>query len=216
MEFYLDTAFVEEIKEALRWGILDGVTTNPSLVAKTGKSFRQVVKEIAQLVDGPVSAEVLATDKEGMIKQARILRDLAPNVVVKIPFTEEGIQAIVALAEMNIPVNCTLIFSVSQGLMAAKAGARYISPFIGRLDDISHEGMRLVEELGKILDRFTYDTQIVAASIRHPLHVKEAALKGADIVTMPFSVMKKLFHHPLTDKGLERFLKDWENSGLSW
>ena len=210
MQFFLDTGNVEEIKQALEWGILDGVTTNPSLIAKTGRPFLEVAKEILQLVDGPVSLETVSRDAKGMIKEGRKLADLGDNVVVKIPMTPEGMIAVQELESEGIPVNVTLVFSPSQALIAAKAGATFVSPFIGRLDDASNEGMKIIREIKTIFDNYDYDTQIIVASVRHPMHVVEAALIGADICTMPFEVMKKLFQHPLTDKGIELFLKDWE------
>ncbi|SNZ15042.1 fructose-6-phosphate aldolase [Hydrogenobacter hydrogenophilus] len=210
MQFFLDTGNVDEIKQALEWGILDGVTTNPTLIAKTGRSFMEVAKEIVKLVDGPVSLETVSLNAEGMIKEGRMLAELGDNVVVKIPMTPEGVKAIQVLESEGIPVNVTLIFSPAQALIAAKAGATFVSPFIGRLDDISGEGMKLIREVKTIFDNYDIDTQIIVASVRHPMHVVEAALIGADICTMPFEVMKKLFNHPLTDKGLEQFLKDWE------
>jgi len=210
MQFFLDTGNVEEIKQALEWGILDGVTTNPSLIAKTGRPFLEVAKEILQLVDGPVSLETVSRDAKGMIKEGRKLADLGDNVVVKIPMTPEGMIAVQELESEGIPVNVTLVFSPSQALIAAKAGATFVSPFVGRLDDASNEGMKIIREIKTIFDNYDYDTQIIVASVRHPMHVIEAALIGADICTMPFEVMKKLFQHPLTDKGIELFLKDWE------
>ncbi len=210
MQFFLDTGNVEEIKQALEWGILDGVTTNPSLIAKTGRPFLEVAKEILQLVDGPVSLETVSRDAKGMIKEGRKLADLGDNVVVKIPMTPEGMIAVQELESEGIPVNVTLVFSPSQALIAAKAGATFVSPFVGRLDDASNEGMKIIREIKTIFDNYDYDTQIIVASVRHPMHVVEAALIGADICTMPFEVMKKLFQHPLTDKGIELFLKDWE------
>jgi len=210
MQFFLDTGNVEEIKQALEWGILDGVTTNPSLIAKTGRPFLEVAKEILQLVDGPVSLETVSRDANGMIKEGRKLAELGDNVVVKIPMTPEGIKAVQELESEGIPVNVTLVFSPSQALIAAKAGATFVSPFIGRLDDASNDGMRIIRDIKTIFDNYEYDTEIIVASVRHPMHVVEAALIGADICTMPFEVMKKLFQHPLTDKGIELFLKDWE------
>ncbi|MGB9873782.1 MAG: fructose-6-phosphate aldolase [Hydrogenobacter sp.] len=210
MQFFLDTGNVDEIKQALDWGILDGVTTNPTLIAKTGRSFMEVAKEIVKLVDGPVSLETVSLNAEGMIKEGRMLAELGDNVVVKIPMTPEGVKAIQVLESEGIPVNVTLIFSPAQALIAAKAGATFVSPFIGRIDDVSGEGMKLIREVKTIFDNYDIDTQIIVASVRHPMHVVEAALIGADICTMPFEVMRKLFNHPLTDKGLEQFLKDWE------
>ncbi|WP_448583526.1 fructose-6-phosphate aldolase [Thermocrinis sp.] len=210
MQFFLDTGNVEEIKQALEWGILDGVTTNPTLIAKTGRPFLEVAKEILQLVDGPVSLETVSRDAKGMVNEGRKLAELGDNVVVKIPMTPEGIIAVQELESEGIPVNVTLVFSPSQALIAAKAGATYVSPFVGRLDDASNDGMKLIRDIKTIFDNYDYDTQIIVASVRHPMHVVEAALIGADICTMPFEVMKKLFQHPLTDKGIELFLKDWE------
>lgn len=210
MQFFLDTGNIDEIKQALDWGILDGVTTNPTLIAKTGRSFMEVAKEIVKLVDGPVSLETVSLNAEGMIKEGRMLAELGDNVVVKIPMTPEGVKAIQVLESDGIPVNVTLIFSPAQALVAAKAGATFVSPFIGRIDEVSGEGMKLIREVKTIFDNYDIDTEIIVASVRHPMHVVEAALIGADICTMPFEVMKKLFNHPLTDKGLEQFLKDWE------
>jgi transaldolase len=210
MQFFLDTGNVDEIKQALEWGILDGVTTNPTLIAKTGRPFMEVVKEILQLVDGPVSLETVSRDAKGMVKEGRKLAELGDNVVVKIPMTPEGIIAVQELESEGIPTNVTLVFSPTQALIAAKAGATFVSPFVGRLDDISSEGMKLIRDIKTIFDNYDFDTQIIVASVRHPMHVLEAALIGADICTMPFEVMKKLFQHPLTDKGIELFLKDWE------
>ncbi|MFZ8785840.1 fructose-6-phosphate aldolase [Thermocrinis sp.] len=210
MQFFLDTGNVDEIKQALEWGILDGVTTNPTLIAKTGRPFMEVVKEILQLVDGPVSLETVSRDAKGMVEEGRKLAELGDNVVVKIPMTPEGIIAVQELESEGIPTNVTLVFSPTQALIAAKAGATFVSPFVGRLDDISSEGMKLIRDIKTIFDNYDFDTQIIVASVRHPMHVLEAALIGADICTMPFEVMKKLFQHPLTDKGIELFLKDWE------
>jgi transaldolase (EC 2.2.1.2) len=210
MQFFLDTGNVDEIRQALEWGILDGVTTNPTLIAKTGRPFMEVVKEILQLVDGPVSLETVSRDAKGMVEEGRKLAELGDNVVVKIPMTPEGIIAVQELESEGIPTNVTLVFSPTQALIAAKAGATFVSPFVGRLDDISSEGMKLIRDIKTIFDNYDFDTQIIVASVRHPMHVLEAALIGADICTMPFEVMKKLFQHPLTDKGIELFLKDWE------
>ncbi|MFZ8862124.1 MAG: fructose-6-phosphate aldolase [Thermocrinis sp.] len=210
MQFFLDTGNVDEIKQALEWGILDGVTTNPTLIAKTGRPFMEVVKEILQLVDGPVSLETVSRDAKGMVEEGRKLAELGDNVVVKIPMTPEGMIAVQELESEGIPTNVTLVFSPTQALIAAKAGATYVSPFVGRLDDVSSDGMKLIRDVKTIFDNYDYDTQIIVASVRNPMHVLEAALIGADICTMPFEVMKKLFQHPLTDKGIELFLKDWE------
>jgi len=210
MKFFLDTADVEEIREAARLGILDGVTTNPTLVARTGRKFEEVIREICSIVSGPVSAEVVATDTEGMVEEARSHARLAPNVVVKIPLTAAGLRAVKILSQEGIKTNVTLCFSAVQALLAAKAGANYISPFVGRLDDRGHQGMEIVEQIRTIYDNYGFETEIIVASIRHPLHVLEAALVGADIATVPFATFEKLISHPLTDEGLRRFLADWE------
>ncbi|MGQ9864309.1 MAG: fructose-6-phosphate aldolase [Bacteroidia bacterium] len=211
MQFFLDTARLEEIEKAVSWGIVDGVTTNPSLMAKEGvKDFDAHYRKITSLVEGPVSAEVTATDVEGMLSQARHLRSLAPNIVVKIPFTYQGVQVLQQLKKEGIPTNCTLIFSAAQALIAAKAGATYVSPFLGRLDDISHDGLELIQHIREIFDNYHFPTRILAASIRHPMHVVTCARIGADIATMPFKVLEQLFQHPLTEKGLAQFLKDYE------
>ncbi len=212
MKIFLDTASVKEIREAHSWGILDGVTTNPSLVAKEGRDFLEVVREICSIVQGPVSAEVVSVTSDQMIKEAHeILRKIdKPNVVIKIPIIREGLRAIKTLSSEGITINCTLIFCASQALLAAKAGASYVSPFVGRLDDVSHVGMDVVREIRAIFDNYDFTCEILAASIRNPLHVVDAATIGADIATMPFSVLESLLKHPLTDVGLEKFLKDWE------
>lgn len=216
MQFFLDTADVRQIETGLEWGMVDGVTTNPSLIAKAGKSYLPTVKEIAELVPGPVSGEVLATDVDGMLDQGRRLADLAPNVVVKLPLTPEGLRVCATLREDDIPSNVTLCFSPAQALIAAKAGAAYISPFVGRLDDIGHSGMGLIEEIVDIYAGYDFDTEVLVASVRHPLHVVEAAKLGADVVTIPFGVLEKLYRHPLTDRGLEAFLADWASTGRSF
>ncbi|MCS6875239.1 MAG: fructose-6-phosphate aldolase [Aquificaceae bacterium] len=211
MQFFLDTGNVEEIRQALDWGILDGVTTNPTLIAKTGRPFLEVAKEILKLVDGPVSLETVSPDADGMVKEGKMLAELGDNVVVKIPMTPEGMKAVARLESEGIPTNVTLIFSPSQALIAAKVGASYVSPFVGRVDDVSNDGMKLIRDIKTIFDNYNItETEIIVASARHPMHVVEAALIGADICTMPFDVMKKLFQHPLTDRGIELFLKDWE------
>lgn len=211
MKFFVDTANLDEIREAHDMGVLDGVTTNPSLVKKEGSvDFHKRVFEICEIVDGDVSAEVTATDFDGMMEEAHTLAQIHENVVVKIPLLKAGIKAIRALAGEGIRTNCTLCFSPTQALIAAKAGASYISPFIGRVDDISSNGMQLIHEVIQIYDNYGFGTEVLAASIRHPMHVKQAALAGADVATMPFSTMTKLLDHPLTDRGLERFLDDWE------
>jgi transaldolase len=210
MKFFLDTANVKQIKEAADWGILDGVTTNPSLVAKENAKFEDLIKEICSIVLGPVSVESVSTKAEDIIEESRRLASLADNIVVKIPICLEGLRATKVLAQEGIHVNTTLIFSSLQALLAAKAGTRYVSPFVGRLDDICHEGMNIVEEIVTIYDNYGIDTEIIVASIRHPLHVVEAAMIGADIATIPFSVIEKLVKHPLTDIGMKKFLDDWK------
>jgi len=212
MKIFLDTANIDEIREAYSWGILDGVTTNPSLVAREGKDFLDVVRQICAIVPGPVSAEVVSTTSDEMIREGReIMRKVgAPNVVIKIPMIREGLRAIKALSSEGLRVNVTLIFSAPQALLAAKAGAAYVSPFIGRLDDISHVGMDIVRDIRAIFDNYDFPCEILAASIRNPLHVVDAAKFGADVATMPFSVLEAIIKHPLTDIGLQKFLKDWE------
>jgi transaldolase len=212
MKFFIDTANIDEIKEASALGILDGVTTNPSLVAKEGKNFRELLDEIINLVDGPISAEVVSTDYEGIIKEGRELAAIHKNIVVKVPLIKEGLKAVKTFSEEGIKTNVTLCFSPTQALLAAKAGATYISPFVGRLDDISHSGMDLVSQIIDIYDNCGYETEVLVASIRHPLHLVEAAQMGADVATMPFDVINKLFNHPLTDIGLAKFLSDWKKS----
>ncbi len=210
MKFFLDTANVKQIKEAASWGILDGVTTNPSLVAKENAKFEDLIKEICGIVLGPVSVESVSTKAEDIIAESRKLAALADNVVVKIPICLEGLKATKILSQEGIHINTTLIFSSMQALLAAKAGTRYVSPFVGRLDDICHEGMNLVDEIATIFDNYGIDTEIIVGSIRHPLHVVEAAVIGADIATIPFGVIEKLVKHPLTDIGMEKFLSDWK------
>jgi transaldolase len=210
MKFFIDTADVEEIRQANAMGVLDGVTTNPSLVAKTGRKFNDVLQEICEIVDGPVSAEVVSTDVEGMWDEAQTLAKVANNVVIKLPTTEAGVQACVRCSKEGIKTNMTLCFSPSQALIVAKAGATYVSPFVGRLDDISHVGMELISQIAQIYENYEFDTEILVASIRHPLHLVEASLIGAHVATMPWNVIQKLLKHPLTDIGLEKFLKDWE------
>lgn len=210
MKFFIDTANIDEIREAASLGVLDGVTTNPSLIAKEGRKFEDVLREIVEIVDGPISAEVTATDVEQMLSQGRELAKIHDNITIKVPLTKEGIQACKRLREENIKVNVTLCFSPSQALLAAKVGATFISPFIGRLDDISHDGMDLIRQIRVIYDNYGYETQILAASIRHPLHVVDAAMVGADVATMPFNVVTQLLKHPLTDIGQEKFLADWK------
>ena len=213
MKFFIDTANIDEIKKANELGMVDGVTTNPSLVAKEGREFKGLIKEICGIVDGPVSAEVVSLDAEGMVKEARELANLADNIVVKIPMLEEGLKAVKTLAQEKINTNVTLCFSPIQALMAAKAGAAYISPFVGRLDDISHIGMELVEEIITIYDNYGFETEVIVASVRNPTHVLDAALMGADIATIPFKVIQQLTKHPLTDIGVEKFLADWKKQG---
>jgi transaldolase len=213
MKFFIDTANIDEIKKANELGMVDGVTTNPSLVAKEGREFKGLIKEICNIVDGPVSAEVVSTDAEGMVKEARELANLADNIVVKIPMLEEGLKAVKTLAREKINTNVTLCFSPIQALMAAKAGAAYISPFVGRLDDIGQIGMELVEEIITIYDNYGFETEVIVASVRNPTHVLDAALMGADIATIPFKVIQQLTKHPLTDIGVEKFLADWKKQG---
>jgi transaldolase len=212
MKFFLDTANVNEIKEAHALGVLDGVTTNPSLVAKEGRDYAEVIREICGFVKGSVSAEVIATDCEGMLKEGRAHAQIAKNVTVKCPLTPEGIKATKILSDEGIRVNVTLCFSATQALLAAKAGASYISPFIGRLDDISMDGMELIRQIRAIYDNYDFETEILAASLRHPMHVLESALAGADVATMPHKVLMQCFQHPLTDIGLRKFLEDWEKA----
>ena len=210
MKFFIDTADINEIKAALEIGIIDGVTTNPSLIAKTGKDFKTVVDEICAVVDGPISVEAISMDAEGLIKEARELSKVNKNIVVKIPMTEEGLKAVKKVNQEGIHTNVTLVFSPTQAILAAKAGATYISPFVGRLDDISHIGMDIVGQIVTIYDNYDFSTEVIVASIRNPLHVVEAALLGADISTIPFNVIKQLVTHPLTDIGIEKFLSDWK------
>ncbi len=209
MKFFIDTANIEEIKEAAAIGILDGVTTNPTLVSKEGKDFRGLLDEILQIVDGPISAEVIALDYEGMMKEAQELASIHKNIVVKIPLTKDGIKAVKSLSGLGIKTNVTLCFSASQAILAAKAGATYISPFVGRLDDISAVGMDLVEQIVQIYDNYDFQTEVIVASVRNPLHIVEAAMIGADIATVPFKVIEQLFKHPLTNNGIDKFLSDW-------
>lgn len=210
MKIFLDTANVDEIKQGIEYGIVDGVTTNPSLVAREGKGFLPLIKEITAIVPGPVSVEVTATDAAGMIKEAEEYAKIAENVVIKVPINLEGLKVMKKLSSQNIKTNCTLIFSPSQALLAAKAGATYVSPFVGRIDDISGSGMELIEDISQIFDNYSIETEIIVASVRHPLHFVQSAMIGADIATIPFSTFSKLLNHPLTDIGMEKFLKDWE------
>lgn len=210
MKLFIDTALVEEIKEAQSWGIIDGVTTNPSLVAQTGKKFLPVVKEILKLVKGPVSIEAVSDDADGMIKEAKAIAKLGRNAVVKIPMTSEGMKAVRELSRLKIKTNVTLVFGVNQALLAAKAGATYVSPFVGRLDDIGEDGMLLIEEIVRVFRNYNFQTQVLTASVRHTEHVRRAALVGSDVATVPFKILKELFNHHLTDKGIKKFMADWE------
>jgi len=212
MKFFIDTANIEEIKEANSMGMADGVTTNPTLIAREKGDFEDIIKEICKIVDGPISAEVISLDTEGMLKEARHLASIHKNIVVKIPMTIDGIKATRQLSEEGIKTNVTLIFSPLQALMAAKAGATYVSPFIGRLDDISNEGLLLVEQIVEVFNNYAFETEIIVASVRNPLHVLDAALMGADIATIPFKVLSKFASHPLTDKGIKAFLDDWNRA----
>lgn len=211
MKLFIDTANVEHIREANDLGVICGVTTNPSLIAKEGRDFKEVVTEITQIVDGPVSAEVISLDHEGMVNEARELVKIHKNIVIKIPMTYEGLKAVKILSKEGIKTNVTLIFSAGQALLAARAGATYVSPFLGRVDDIGFDGMAIIEEIVDIFDVHGIDTEIIAASIRNPLHVINAARMGCHIATVPFNVIKQMINHPLTDIGIERFLKDWES-----
>ena len=211
MKIFLDTADINEIRTVARWGVLDGVTTNPTLFAKTsGSTYEEVLKEICTITSGPVSAEVVAEDVEGMLREGRAFAKLAPNIVVKVPMSEEGLEAIYRFAEEGIKTNCTLIFTANQGLLAAKAGASLLSPFVGRLDDINQDGMDVIRELVAMVELYDLDSEVLAASIRHPRHVTEAALLGSHIATLPFKVLQQMVHHPLTDKGIVQFKRDWE------
>lgn len=215
MKFFADTADLDAIKDLADLGMLDGVTTNPSIIAKSGAQFLEVIPEICKLTDGPVSAEVASTDFDTMMKEAEKLAGLADNVCVKLPLTEAGLKTCRRLSDQNIMTNVTLCFSANQALLAAKAGATFISPFIGRLDDIGQNGMDLIADIVTIYDQYMFDTQVLAASIRHPQHVLEAAKLGADVATLPPQVIKQMVRHPLTDKGLEAFVKDWQSTGQS-
>ncbi|MFP3980448.1 MAG: fructose-6-phosphate aldolase [Desulfobacterales bacterium] len=212
MKFFIDTANVDEIREANEMGMVDGVTTNPSLIAKEGRDFKEIIQEICRIVDGPISAEAISLDAKGMIEEARDLAAIHKNIVVKIPMTIEGMKAVRTLSAEGIGTNVTLVFSPLQALMAAKAGATFVSPFVGRLDDLSQDGMELVEQIVNIYDNYGYQTEVIVASIRNPIHVLETGLIGADIATIPFSVLKKLAAHPMTDKGIQAFLDDWEKA----
>ncbi len=213
MKFFIDTADLNEIRDLAATGLVDGVTTNPSLIAKNGGDFIEVIKEICGIVSGPVSAECVATDHETMLKEGLYLAKIADNIAVKVPLTVDGLKTCKALSDDGIMVNVTLCFSAAQALLAAKAGAAFISPFVGRLDDIGHDGMQLIAEVVQIYSNYEFDTEVLVASIRNPLHVIDAAKMGADVATIPPSTLKQLFKHPLTDKGLDAFLKDWASTG---
>ena len=216
MEFFLDTAEIKEIETGLEWGLVDGITTNPSLIAKQGKNYLATVQEIAKLVPGPVSGEVLATEFDEMMDQAHRLADLAENVIVKVPLTPPGLRSVAKLLDEGIRCNVTLCFSAAQALLAAKAGAAYISPFVGRLDDVGEDGMELIDEIVSIYQNYDFETKVLVASVRHPIHIVQSAQLGADVATMPFKVLEQLFKHPLTDIGLERFAADWKKTGKSF
>ncbi|WP_082232647.1 fructose-6-phosphate aldolase [Halobacillus massiliensis] len=212
MKFFIDSANISDIKEANALGLLDGVTTNPSLVAKEGVSFHDRLKEItSEVTEGSVSAEVISIDAEGMLSEAKELAAIAPNITIKVPMTLEGLKAVKALSDLNVKTNVTLIFNANQALMAARAGASYVSPFLGRLDDIGQNGIELIAQISEIFDRHAIDTEIIAASVRHPMHITEAALNGAHIATVPFKLFEQMVKHPLTDQGIEKFLNDWNN-----
>jgi transaldolase len=216
MLFFLDTAEMKEIETGLEWGMVDGITTNPSLIAKSGRPYLATVQEIARLVPGPVSGEVLATEYEEILTQGRRLAGLAENVVVKVPLTPAGLRAVATFKKEGIRTNVTLCFSAAQALLAAKAGAAYISPFVGRLDDVAEEGMELIDQVVSIYRNYGFDTQVLVASVRHPIHVVQSALMGADVATIPFKILEQLYKHPLTDVGLDRFLADWKKTGKSF
>lgn len=211
MKLFIDTANIDEIKEVSEWGVICGVTTNPSLIAREGRIFEEVVKEITDIVDGPISAEVISLDSEGMLKEARELAKIHPNIIIKVPMTKEGLKAVKVLNSENIKTNVTLIFSANQALLAARAGASYVSPFVGRLDDIGNEGIIIVQDIADIFAIHGIETEIIAASIRHPIHVLESAKAGADIATIPYKVFEQMLGHPLTNSGIDGFLKDWES-----
>lgn len=215
MKFFIDSADLNAIAKFNDYGLVDGVTTNPSLIAKSGRDFKEVVAEICKMIDGPVSAEVIATDYDNMMREAELLCNIADNVTIKLPLTMEGLKACKSLSKQNIMVNVTLCFSPLQALLAAKSGASFISPFVGRLDDLAQDGMQLIEQIRVIYDNYDYQTEILVASIRHPLHLLQAAELGADVATIPPAVIEKISHHPLTDKGLESFLSDWKKSEQS-
>lgn len=213
MQFFLDTAEIKEIETGLAWGLVDGITTNPSLIAKSGRPYLATVQAIAKLVPGPVSGEVLATEYEEILTQGRRLAGLAENVVVKVPLTPDGLRAVTTFKKEGIRTNVTLCFSAAQALLAAKAGAAYISPFVGRLDDVGEDGMELIDRVVTIYRNYGFDTQVLVASVRHPIHVVQSAVLGADVATIPFKVLEQLYKHPLTDIGLDRFLADWKKTG---
>ncbi|MBI5587871.1 MAG: fructose-6-phosphate aldolase [Deltaproteobacteria bacterium] len=210
MKFFIDTANIEEIKKAAGWGLVDGVTTNPSLVAREKRSFKEMIEEICSIVDGPVSAEAVSLDAKGLIKEARELSKIHPNIVVKVPMTLDGLQAVKTVSAEGIKTNVTLVFSALQALLAAKAGASYVSPFVGRLDDISHTGMDLISQILDIYDNYGFASEVIVASIRSPIHVLDSAAMGAHVATIPFKVLEQLSKHPLTDAGIKKFLEDWE------
>jgi len=216
MDFFLDTADMKEIETGLEWGMVDGITTNPTLIARQGKPYLATVQEIARLVPGPVSGEVLATEFDEIMEQGRRLAGLADNVVVKVPLTPAGLRAVASLLAEGIHTNVTLCFSAAQALIAAKAGAAYISPFVGRLDDVGEDGMELIEKVVSVYQNYEFDTQVLVASVRHPVHIVQSALLGADVATMPFKVLEQLYRHPLTDVGLDRFLSDWKKTGKTF
>jgi len=210
MKLFLDSAHVEEVREAWSWGIIDGVTTNPSHIAKTGRRFREVVAEICEIVDGPISAEAVSLQADEIVKEAREIASIHPNIVVKVPLIKEGIKALKVLSQEGIRTNLTLCFSANQALLAAKLGATYISPFVGRLDPVAHDGMELVRQIKTILDNYQFPSQIITSAVRHPMHVLEATLAGSHVATMAFDILEQLYDHPLTDSGLKQFLADWE------
>lgn len=210
MRLFIDSANVEEIREVSEWGVVSGVTTNPSLIAKEGRNFIQVVKEICEIVDGPISAEVVSLKAQDMLPEAETLAAIHPNVIIKVPMTEEGLKAVKLLSKKGIKTNVTLVFSANQALLAARAGASFVSPFVGRIDDVGQDGIQVVAETVQVFAQHGLDTEIIAASIRHPLHVLDSAKVGSDIATVPYGVLKKMVRHPLTDVGVESFLKDWE------
>ena len=210
MKIFIDTANIDEIRTAYEWGVIDGVTTNPTLVAKEGKDFKSIVNQILSIVDGPINVEVISTDSIGMVKEALEMAKWSKNIVIKLPMIPEGLKAVKILNENGVKTNVTLVFSVNQAILAAKAGATYVSPFIGRLDDIGHDGMQIIRDMVQIYKLYDFRTEIIVASVRHPLHVIESAKIGAHVATIPFSVIEKMFKHPLTDIGLEKFLKDWK------